>query len=99
MQVMFVKNQSGPNFGIRISQKTVQRANQACIERARLARSQGLTLAEYNELHREDYICTIGNKTYDFYAISKNIIANKEKLNEAYSNALKKVRSRLRETQ
>ena len=99
MQVQSINNQNSPNFGLNISSETIKRANQACIERARLARSQGLTLAEYHELHREDYIHTIGNKTYDFYAICKNIVANKEKLNEAFGNALKKVRSLLNKNQ
>ena len=99
MQVQSINNQSGPNFGIKVSLETIRKANQACIEHAKLARSQGLTLAEYNELHREDYIRTIGNKTYDFYAISKSIVANKEKLNEAYGNALRKFRSGLSKIQ
>lgn len=41
MQVQSINNQYSPNFGIKISLETIQRANQACIERARLARSQG----------------------------------------------------------
>ena len=99
MQVQSINNQNSPNFGIKISLETVQRANQACIERARLARSQGLTLAEYSERHSEDYIHTIGNKTYNFYAIARSIVADKEKLNEAYGNTLRKVRSRFGENQ
>ena len=93
MQVQSINNQASPTFGIKVSLETIRKANQACIESARLARSQSLTLAEYNELHREDYIRTIGNKTYDFYAISGSIVANKEKLNKAYGKALRKVRS------
>ena len=54
MQVQSINNQSSPNFGLNISSETIKRANQACIERARLARSQGLTLAEYDKRHRED---------------------------------------------
>ena len=65
--------------------------NTRCIERARLARSQGLTLAEYDKLHREDYIHTIGNKTYDFYAIAKEIVSDREKLNKAFGDAWNKV--------
>ena len=89
MQVQSINNQYSPNFGIKISLETIQRANQACIERARLARSQGLTLAEYNELHRE--IHTIGNKTYDFYAIAKEIVSDRKKLNKAFGDAWNKV--------
>ncbi len=91
MQVQSINNQYSPNFGIKISLETTQRANQACIERARLARSQSLTLSEYNELHREDYIHTIGNKTYDFYAIAEEIVSDRKKLNKAFGDAWNKV--------
>ena len=91
MQVQSINNQYSPNFGIKISLETIQRANQACIERARLARSQGLTLAEYNELYREDYIRTIGNKTYDFYAIAEEIVSDRKKLNKDFGDAWNKV--------
>jgi len=91
MQVQSINNQYSPNFGIKISSETIERANQACIERVRLARSQGLTLAEYNELHREDYIHTIGNKTYDFYAIAEEIVSDREKLNKVFGDAWNKV--------
>ena len=91
MQVQSINNQSSPSFGIKVSSETVQRANQACIERAKLARSQGLTLAEYNAMHREDYIHTIGNKTYDFYAIAEEIVSDREKLNKVFGDAWNKV--------
>jgi len=100
MKVQSINNQSSPNFGIRISLETVRRANQACIERARLARSQGLTLAQYDALYREDFVHRIGDKTYDFYAIAKEIVANKgkmKKLNEVYGNAFRNARSKLSE--
>lgn len=80
MQVLRLQNNSAtPNFGIRISLKTVRRANQACIERARLAKSQGLTLAQYDALHREDFVHRIGDKTCDFYASLKELLQIKEK--------------------
>ena len=85
MQVQSINNQYSPNFGIKISLETIQRANQAGIERARLARSQGLTLAEYNELYREDSIHTIGNK------IAEEIVSDREKLNKAFGDAWNKV--------
>ena len=98
MKVQSINNQSSPNFGIRISLKTVRRANQACIERARLARSEGLTLAQYDALHREDFVHRIGDKTYDCYAIAKEIVANKGKMKKmseafgiAFRNALRKL--------
>ena len=101
MQVLRLQNNSAtPNFGIRISLKTVRRANQACIERERLARSKGLTLAQYDALHREDFVHRIGDKTYDFYAIAKEIVANKgkmKKMNEAFGNAFRNARSKLSE--
>ena len=91
MQVQSINNQYSSNFGIKISLETIQRANRACIERARLARSQGLTIEEYNELYREDYIHTIGNKTYDFYAIAEEIVSDRKKLNKAFGDAWNKV--------
>ncbi|MBQ6515717.1 hypothetical protein IJI31_00900 [bacterium] len=75
MQVQSVNNQYNPKFGTTISSETIKRANQACIKRGRLAKRQGLTLAEYDALHREDFIHKIGNKTYDFYAIAEEIIS------------------------
>ena len=92
MKVLSSNNQSSPNFGIRISLETVRRANQASIERARLARSKGLTLAQYYALHREDFVYRIGDKTYDFDAIAKEIVANKGKMkemSEAYGKAFR----------
>ena len=71
---------NSPHFGVLISTKTVRRANQATIERSREARRRGLSLAEYQRLHKEDYVHRIGGKTYDFYAIGKKIMSNKEKL-------------------
>ena len=100
MKVQSINNQSSPNFGIRISLETVRRANQACIERARLARSEGLTLAQYDALHREDFVHRIGDKTYDFYAIAKEIVANKgkmEKMKEAFGNAFRNALRKLSE--
>ena len=101
MQVLRLQNNSAtPNFGIRISLETVRRANQACIERARLSRIKGLTLAQYDALYREDFVHRIGDKTYDFYAIAKEIVANKgkmKKMNEAYGNAFRNARSKLSE--
>ena len=82
---------NSPNFGIRISLETIQKANQACIQRGKLAKLEGLSLEEYNALHREDFIHRISGKTYDFYAIVKEIFSNKEKLNEAFSKAWNKV--------
>ena len=94
MQVQSINNQYNPNFGTKISPETIQRANQACIERGRLARNQGLTLGEYNALHREDSVRRIGGMTFDFYAIAKKITSNKEKLNEAFGKAWNRVMSK-----
>ena len=91
MQVISINSQYSPNFGTRISLETIQSANQACIERGKLARLEGLSLKEYDAIHREDFIHRIGGKTYDFYAIAKEIISNKEKLNEAFGKAWNKV--------
>ena len=79
------------NFGIKISRETVRKANQACIERGKLAELQGLTIEEYNKLHKQDYVRKIGDRIYDFYAISKKIVADKENLKRAFSDAWKKV--------
>lgn len=84
-------NVNNPNFGLMISTETVRRANQACIERGKLARSQGLTLKEYNSLHREDFVRKIGGKTFDFYALAEKLTSDKEKLKKAFSNAWNKV--------
>ena len=84
MQVLSLSSQSGPNFGLKVSLETIRKANQACIERVRLAKRQGLTLAEYKELQKEDNQ-TIGS------IIAKYIIANKAILNKAYGNALRKI--------
>jgi len=89
VQVTYINNQSSPIFGTKISLETIRRANQACIERGKLARLEGLSLEEYNALHRD--IHRIGDKTYDFYAIAEEIISNKEKLNEAFGKAWNKV--------
>ena len=91
MQVQSVKNEYNPNFGIRISLESVRKANQACIECGKLARLEGLSFEKYNALHREDFIHRIGDKTYDFYVIAKEIVSNKEKLNEAFGKAWNKV--------
>jgi len=94
MQVQTVNNKYNPNFGIRISLKTIQRANQACIEHGKLAKLEGLSLKKYDALHREDFIHRVGGKTYDFYSIAKEITANKEKLNETFGKAWNKVISK-----
>lgn len=86
---------NSPNFGTRISLETIRRANQACIERGKLARFEGLSLEKYNALHREDFIHRIGDKTYDFHVIAKEIISNKEKLNEAFGKAWNDVISKI----
>ena len=91
MQVQSINNQYSPNFGIKISSEIIRKANQACIERGKLARLEGLSLEEYNTLYRKDSIHRIGDKTYDFYAIAKKIVSNKEKLNEAFGKAWDKV--------
>lgn len=91
MQVQSVNNRYNPKFGTRISLETIRRANQALIERGKLARLEGISLEEYDALHREDFIQRIGGKTYDFYAIAKEIMSNKAKLNEAFGKAWNKV--------
>jgi len=93
MRVISVNNQSNPNFGIRISAETIQRANQALMEHVERAKRLGLTLSEYNALHREDYIHRVGNNTYDFYAIAGEIVADKENLNKAFGDAWNRVRN------
>ena len=103
MQVQRIQNNNNynTNFGLRISLETIRRANRACIEDEKLAKRQGLTMAKYIELHKEDSIHKIGDKTYDFYAIANEIVTNKEKLkklNEAFANALKKVRGKKNKT-
>jgi len=79
MQVQAVSTQYKPNFGTTISLETIKKANQTCIKRGKFAKRQGLTLDEYNALHREDYIHRIGDKTYDFYAIAEEIISKLRK--------------------
>ena len=86
-----VNSTNSPHFGVLISTKTVRRANQATIERGREARRRGLSLAEYQRLHKEDYVHRIGGKTYDFYAIGKKIMSDKEKLKKAFSDAWNKI--------
>ena len=89
MQICKVANKNNTNFGI--STETVRRANQPLIERGKLARRQGLDLAEYNALHREDFIHKIGIKTYDFYAMAEKVMADKEKIKKVFAKALDKV--------
>ena len=87
MQIQFNNKYNNPNFGIMFSKETVRRANQACIERGKLARLQGLTLNEYNALHRQDFVHKIGGKTFDLYELTEKLTSNKEKLKEAFSKA------------
>lgn len=89
--ISVINSSNNPNFGIMISRKTVQKANRTCIERSKLAKLEGLTLAEYRALHREDYVQKIGNKTFDFYAMAEEIMSNKEKVKKAFSNAWKTI--------
>ena len=91
MQVQSVNNRYNPKFGTRISLETIRRANQALIERGKLARLEGLSLEEYDALHREDFIQRIGVKTYDFYAIAEEIVSDRKKLNKAFGDAWNKV--------
>ena len=89
MQVNKISNKNNVNFGI--STETVKRANWTLIERGKLARRQGLELAEYNALHREDFVLKIGNKTFDFYTMIERVLANKEKIKKAFGDAWDKV--------
>ena len=91
MYVDKISIENNPKFGIAISTETVRRANRACIERSKLASRKGLVLAEYDALHREDFIQRIGNKTFDFHAMSERILANKEKIKEAFGDAWNKI--------
>ena len=91
MQVNKLSNKNNASFGANITTETVRRANRTLIERGKLARRQGLELAEYNALHREDFIHKIGNKTYDFYAMAEKVMADKEKIKKVFSKALDKV--------
>ena len=94
MQIQLNNNYNNPNFGVMISTETVRKANRACIERGKLARRQGLELAEYNALHREDFVLKIGNKTFDFYTMIERVLANKEKIKKAFGEAWDKVVSK-----
>ena len=91
MQVNKLSNKNNASFGANITTETVKRANRTLIERGELARRQGLELAEYNALHREDFILKIGNKTFDLYALSEKLTSNKEKLKKAFSDAWNKI--------
>lgn len=86
-----VNSTNSPHFGVLISTKTVCRANQATIERGREARRRGLSLAEYQRLHKEDYVHRIGGKTFDFYALTEKLTSDKEKIKKAFSDAWNKV--------
>lgn len=90
MQVK-LSNKNNASFGINITTKNIKRANQALIERGKLARLQGLTLEEYNVLHREDYVQKIGTKTFDFYAMAKKVLEDKEKVKKVFGEAWDKV--------
>ena len=94
MQVNKLSNKNNASFGANITTETVRRANRACIERSKLASRKGLGLAEYDALHREDFIQRIGNKTFDFHAMSERILANKEIIKEAFGDAWDKVVSK-----
>ena len=94
MQIQLNNNYNNPNFGVMISTETVRRANRACIERSKLARRQGLELAEYNALHREDFVHKIGGKTFDFYALAEKLTSDKEKIKKAFGEAWDKVVSK-----
>ena len=91
MQIQLNNNYNNLNFGAMISTETVRRANRACIERGKLARLQGMTLKEYNTLHREDFVHKIGGKTFDFYALTEKLTSDKEKIKKAFSDAWNKV--------
>ena len=94
MQVNKLSNKNNASFGANITTETVKRANQTLIERGKLARRQGLELAEYNALHREDFVLKIGNKTFDFYTMIERVLANKEKIKKAFGEAWDKVVSK-----
>ena len=94
MQIQLNNNYNNPNFGVMISTETVRRANRACIERGKLARLQGMTLKEYNTLHREDFVKRIGAKTFDFYAMGERLTSDIEKLKKAFGEAWDKVVSK-----
>ena len=91
MQVNKLSNKNNASFGANITTETVIRANRVLIERGELARRQGLTLREYNALHREDFVEIISARTFDFYAMVERILANKEKIKKAFGEAWDKV--------
>jgi hypothetical protein len=94
MQVNKLSNKNNASFGANITTETVKRANRTLIELEKLARRQGLELAEYNALHREDFVLKIGNKTFDFYTMIERVLANKEKIKKAFGEAWDKVVSK-----
>ena len=91
MQVNKLSNKNNASFGANITTETVKRANRTLIERGKLARRQGLELAEYNALHREDFVHKIGGKTFDLYELTEKLTSNKEKLKKAFSDAWNKI--------
>lgn len=92
--ILPINNSTNQNFKANITMETVRRANQACIERGKLARKQGLSLAEYNAINREDFVHYVGNKRIDVYEIMQKITKDKEKLRkacrDAWNNVMKK---------
>ncbi|MBQ7764133.1 hypothetical protein IJ384_02050 [bacterium] len=90
MQVNKLSNKNNASFGANITTETVKRANRTLIERGKLARRQGLELAEYNALHREDFVKRIGAKTFDFYAMAERLTSDIEKLKKAFASAFKR---------
>lgn len=89
--ILPVNNSNSSNFKANISIETVRRANQACIQRGKLARSQGLSLTEYNAIHREDFVHYVGNKRIDVYEIMQKLTADKEKFNKICKDAWNRV--------
>jgi hypothetical protein len=94
MQVNKLSNKNNASFGANITTETVKRANRTLIERGKLARRQVLELAEYDALHREDFVLKIRNKTFDFYTMTERVLANKEKIKKAFGEAWDKVVSK-----
>ena len=92
--ILPINNLENSSFGAKISRETVIRANQACIERGKMARRQGLSLAEYNAFNREDFVHYVGNKRIDVYEIMQKLTADKERLRkackDAWNNVMKK---------
>ena len=90
---MFPTINNASKFSARtiISTKTVRNVNQKMIERGKLAKLECLTLAEYNAIHKEDFVHKNGRKTIDFYALAQELVSDKEKLKKACSDAWKKV--------